>query len=103
MSQFAFLVAYEASCLLLFFTVFCRLVHTSTGKTRALVRFAFCVLGGVAALGAVWPIKGWPFEVFAVILILAIVFVQLVTAHFWTAGAPWQFQHFKEGRHDHVS
>lgn len=97
MSQYAFLMLYEAACALLFFTVFCRLVHTSTGKTRTLVRFAFFVLGGVALLGAAWPILGRPFEVYVLILIVTIVFVQLVTAHFWTAGAPWQFQQFKEG------
>ena len=97
MKQIVYLAVYEAACVMLFFTVFCRLVHTSTGKTRALVRFAFVVLGYVALLGMAWPIIGWPFEMFAVVLICAVVFVQLVTARFWAAGPPWQFQMFKEG------
>lgn len=97
MTDYLYLVVFEAACMLLFFTVFCRLVHTSTGKTRTLVRFAFVVLGYVALLGMAWPIIGLPFELYAVVLILAVVFVQLVTAKFWAAGPPWQFQMFREG------
>ena len=87
-----FLILHEVSCGLLWFTVFCRMVHTSADKTRVMVRFAFWMLGTVAMLGMAWPIYGWPLAWFSVLLTFTMVYVQLVTAHFWYKGAPWQFK-----------
>lgn len=84
------LIAHELSCTALFFSVFCRLLKTST-RTRVLVRVAFWLLGSVAALGMVWPIIGWPLPWFGVLLCLAIVFMQGVTARYWQHGVPHSF------------
>lgn len=89
------LIAHEAACALLFFSVFCRLTKTHRG-TLLSIRSAFFVLGVVAATGMAWPILGWPLPWFSVLLALAIVLVQLVTSHYWAQGAPWQFDN-KEG------
>lgn len=86
-----FLIAHELACALLFFTVFCRLIKT-TRDTHTAIRLAFWALGTVAALGMVWPLMGWPLQWFAPLLTLAIVQVQLVTSHFWSAGTPHQFR-----------
>jgi len=95
MSNTIFLTLHEASCALLFVTVFCRLVHTSQETTQTMVRFAFCTLGYVSIAGMVWPWSGLPMDWYAVLLGFTIVFIQLVTAHFWRLGVPAQF-HFKE-------
>lgn len=84
------LIAHEAACALLFFSVFCRMSKT-TRRTRASIRLAFWLLGTVAALGMAWPLVGWPLPWFGVLLALAIVQVQWVTSHFWSVGTPWQF------------
>ncbi len=86
----ALLIAHELACVLLFFTVFCRMQRT-TSETRAGIRFAFLTLGTVAGLGVPWPFIGWRLEWFGVVLALAIVQVQLVTSHYWSGGTPWQF------------
>ena len=84
------LIAHELACLLLFFTVFCRMHKTNRG-TRISIRLSFWVLGTVAILGVPWPLLGWPLELFGVVLSLAIVLVQWVTSHYWQGGAPGPF------------
>ena len=91
------LIAHEAACALLFFSVFCRLTKTHHGTLLG-IRFAFFVLGVVAATGMAWPILGWPLSWFSVLLALAIVLVQLVTSHYWAHGAPWQFDYKRDRR-----
>jgi hypothetical protein len=86
----ALLLAHEAACALLFFTVFCRMQKTD-GSTRASVRLSFLVLGTVAALGMAWPAMSWGMGWYGVILALAIVQVQWVTSHYWRASVPGVF------------
>lgn len=86
----ALLIAHELACAALFFSVFCRMLKTST-RTRVLVRLAFWLLGIVAMAGMAWPILGWPLPWFGVALCLAIVFLQSVTAFYWSRGVPRQF------------
>lgn len=91
------LIAHEVACLLLFFTVFCRMQKTNR-RTRAAIRMSFWGLGTVAALGMAWPVMGWPLAWFGVVLAVAIVQVQWVTSHYWAGGVPGQF--WKDHRHD---
>ncbi|MCT6720027.1 hypothetical protein [Acidovorax sp. K2F] len=94
------LIAHEVACLLLFFTVFCRMQKTNR-RTRAAIRLSFWALGTVAALGMAWPLMGWPLPWFGVLLSLAIVQVQWVTSHYWSGGVPGGFN--KGALHDAVS
>lgn len=89
-TETAILLAHELACLLLFFSVFCRMNKT-TRATHTSVRLSFWVLGTVALLGVPWPMLGWPMELFGVALALAIVLVQWVTSHYWQGAAPRQF------------
>ena len=84
------LIAHEAVCLALFFSVFCRM-HMTTRRTRTAIRLSFWVLGTVAALGMAWPFTSWPLPWFGVLLALAIVQVQWVTSHYWRGGVPRSF------------
>lgn len=86
----ALLIAHELACAALFFSVFCRMLKTST-RTRVPVRMAFWLLGTVAVAGMAWPVLGWPLPWFGVLLCLAIVVVQSVTAYYWSRGVPRQF------------
>ena len=86
----ALLIAHELVCMLLFVSVFCRFVRTDH-NTRPQIRFAFWVLGSVAALGMAWPVAGWPLAWFGVALAAAVVLVQWVTSVYWRQGPPAQF------------
>lgn len=85
-----FLLLHEAVCSALLFSVFCRLAKTDS-DTRHLIRFAFCALGAVSALGIVWPLMSWHMAWFGVLLGAAMVVVQFATARYWECGTPQQF------------
>lgn len=89
------LIAHEAACALLFYSVFCRLTKTHHGTLLG-IRFAFFVLGVAATVGMAWPFLGWPLSWFGVLLALATVLVQLATSTYWAQGAPWQFDYKKD-------
>lgn len=85
------LVIHELLCFALFYSVFCRAVH-SCEKVRADVRFAFFLLGIVACVGMAAPLT-WRFipDIFTLALLASMTVVQLVTAHHWVAGVPDRF------------
>lgn len=85
------LIIHELLCLALFYSVFCRAVH-SCEKVRTDVRFAFFLLGIVACAGMAAPLT-WHFipDPFTLALLAAMTGVQLVTAHHWAAGVPDRF------------
>jgi hypothetical protein len=85
------LIANELAFGALFYIVFCRCIRCDH-TTLAAIRVAFQILGTVAAMGFVAPLM-WPHLVnwLGVLLALAIVLVQTVTARYWVAGPPRQF------------
>jgi len=89
----ALLIFHEVAFMALFYTVFCRCIRCDH-TTLAAIRLAFQILGSVAAMGVVAPLM-WPHLVnwLGVLLALAIVLVQTVTARYWVSGPPRQFTH----------
>lgn len=85
------IVAHEVAFAALFYTVFCRCIRCDH-RTLAAIRLAFQILGSIAAIGIVAPLM-WPDVVnwLVVVLALAIVLVQTVTARYWVSGPPTQF------------
>lgn len=89
MADFMLLV-HEILCVVLFGTVFRRLVVCSC-IVRADVRLAFFVLGVVACAGIVAPISfSFVPNPFSVALLIAVCLVEIVTAHHWRSGVPEQ-------------
>jgi hypothetical protein len=86
------LAIFELFALLLFFSCFCRSVHTSKANTKRDIRWAFTFLGVVAILCIVLPLWGWRPDTVTVLLIAAAAITQLVTSYHWRAGVPPRFQ-----------
>lgn len=87
----AALLIHEFLCIALFYTVFCRAVH-SDARVKTDVRFAFFMLGVMACMGMVTPLV-WQYQpgVYEISLLASVVLVQAVTAYHWQHGVPEQF------------
>lgn len=93
-------IAYEAACLALMWSCFCRLVKTDD-TTMPQIRFAFWLLFSTGMLAALAPSYGWvSAEWPTTILITAFVVMQKVTSVYW-AKVPHQFT-MQEQRHETV-
>lgn len=78
-------------CGVLWYTVFCRVLHTDT-TVRTDVRLAFLFLGTVALMALVAPfVWGWMPSWLSVMLLVGTVVIQGVTAVHWVNGVPDQF------------
>lgn len=87
----ALLVVHTALCVALWYSVFCRAVR-SDRTVRLDVRLSMFLLGAVALLLVLAPFRwGWQPDGFTVLLLLAIVVVQGVTAAHWRHGVPDAF------------
>lgn len=98
------LLLHVGLCAAIFWSCFCRQARATAHSTRPQVRAAFALLGAASiALGiapwapALWPecpdyAPSWP----ELLMLAAISVVQGVTAHYWRAGVPRDFQR-KEG------
>jgi hypothetical protein len=85
------LIVHELLCAALFYSVFFRACRACE-KVRTDVRLAFVALGLVACAGMAAPLVwGLVPDLFGLVLLAAMVIVQLVTSHHWTAGVPDRF------------
>ena len=77
----------------LFCTQFCRAVNTDR-STRRSVLLSFYLLTAASILSAFAPavLPGWRPSWDSIFLLLAIIAVQGVTAHFWRGGTPKAFK-----------
>lgn len=78
-------------CVALFYTCFCRLVHTTRASTYPAVRWAFAVCGGMALFGTVWPLAfDYAPRGIDVGLLAGFTLVQVITSRLWRHGVPAQ-------------
>lgn len=87
----ALLVAHEAACSVLVWTVFCRAARTDRHTVRRSIRHAFGLLGAAACMGLAAPALGWRPDPVTLALLIAIAAVQIATARYWHHGPPPQF------------
>lgn len=87
----AIVALWELLCFALLYSVFCRLVHTST-STRISVRFAIFFLGMAALVGIGAPLYGWQPDLVSIVITAACLLMQLVAARHWRGGVPVNFQ-----------
>lgn len=85
------ILIWEALCLALLWSVFCRLVRTSTA-TRLSVRVSIFSLGLASLIGIAAPLYGWVPDSVIFIMTVACLNMQLVAARHWRKGVPEQFQ-----------
>ena len=86
------LFAHVMAALVVMYASFCRLSKT-TLETYTLVRFAIWLMGSVAAVALFAPvIWGWRPDVFHVVILGAIGFLQVITSRQWRNGVPDRFQ-----------
>jgi hypothetical protein len=85
------LIVWEMLCAGLLWSVFCRLVRTST-LTRLSVRFSIFGLGCASLVGLGAPLYGWQPDVVVFVMAGACLNMQLVAARHWRKGVPEQFQ-----------
>ncbi len=74
----------------LLYSVFCRLVKTST-TTRLDVRISIMALGLAALVCIAAPVYGWVPDVVTLVLIASMVQIQWVAARHWAHGVPDSF------------
>lgn len=80
------------AALVVMYASFCRLSKTNV-ETMTMVRFAIWVMGSVAAVALFAPvIWGWRPDVFHVLILGAIGFLQVITSRQWRHGVPDRFQ-----------
>lgn len=84
------LIVWEALCIALFWSIFCRSVKVNQ-TTKLDVRLALWGVGiaSLAGLGA--PLYGWSPDYVTLVIVLAIVIMQLVMAQHWRHGVPIHF------------
>lgn len=86
-------ILHELLCAALFYSIFCRSVHTSCNTTRLSVRLAIWAIGIVACVGMAAPIAwGWHPDWFTMLLLATICGTQFVFASVWSNGVPAQFR-----------
>jgi hypothetical protein len=83
---------FEAFSIAIFWSCFCRAVHTSKANTVREVRWAFTLLGVVSILCIVAPLWGYHPDGIAVLLVGAIAVLQITTSHHWRGGVPERFR-----------
>lgn len=84
-------IVWEALCLALLWSVFCRLVRTSD-KTLWWVRASIWLLGVTALVGMAAPLYGWVPDGMVLLMTAACLNMQVVAARHWRNGVPPQFQ-----------
>lgn len=84
------LLTWEAMCLALLWSVFCRSVRADK-TTKLDVRLALLAVGTSALAGMAAPAYGWVPDTVTLIIVGAIVFMQAVMAQHWRHGVPTQF------------
>jgi hypothetical protein len=85
------LALFEAFSAAIFWSCFCRAVHTSKANTVREVRWAFTLLGVVSIMCIVAPLFHYQPDGIAVMLAGAIAVVQIVTSSHWRHGVPARF------------
>lgn len=92
MSEFL-LIIHEALCGALFYTCFCRAVHTSEKNTRVGIRLVIWLLGMASCMGIAWPIyRNWHPDEFSIFLLFAVTVGQMIFAGLWSQGVPAAYQ-----------
>ncbi len=91
--KLAVLILFQVFGAALLWSCFSRLTFTSKRNTKRAVRWTFTALAVVAAvcLAAPWFADYQP-DAMATALLGISALTQLVTAHYWRAGVPRQFQ-----------
>lgn len=84
------LLLWEALCVALFWSVFCRSVRVDK-TTRLDVRLALWAVGLSALAGLAAPFYGWAPDWVTVGIVAGVVAMQTVMAHHWRDGVPRQF------------
>ncbi len=84
------LIVWELLCAALFYSVFCRLIHT-TPRTRLDVRLSIFALGIAALIGIGAPVYGWRPDYVVFVITAACLAMQIVAARHWRKGMPEQF------------
>jgi peptidoglycan/LPS O-acetylase OafA/YrhL len=83
---------WEALCVALLWSVFCRLVRTND-KTLWWVRASIWLLGVAALVGMAAPVYGWKPDAVVLLMTVACLNMQVVAARHWRNGVPSQFQY----------
>jgi hypothetical protein len=84
------LIVWEAMCLALLWSVFCRSVRASH-TTKLDVRLALWAVGVAALAGMAAPVYGWAPDWIVLAIVAAVVVMQVVFAQHWRHGVPPQF------------
>lgn len=89
------LTLFEGLCAALWYSVFCRAVHTDD-RCLMSVRFAYFCVSLIALFGMVWPFspQGRMPDLMELALVAAAVLIQWVTAAHWRLGVPEDFLQF---------
>ncbi len=85
------LLLWEALCVALLWSVFCRLVRTN-GRALFRVRLSIWLLGAVALIGMAAPLYGWKPDFMVLLMTAVCLNMQVVAARHWRNGVPPQFQ-----------
>lgn len=86
---------------ILFCSQFCRAVKTDKSTARAvLLSFYGLTAASIFSMFAPVVLPGWRPSWDGIALLLAIIFVQLVTSRFWRVGTPEVFQHDHAKQHE---
>lgn len=84
------IVVWELLCIVLLYSVFCRLVRTDH-TTRLSVRLSIFGLGLAALIGIGAPLYSWRPDLVSLCITAATVGMQLVAARHWRHGVPAPF------------
>ncbi len=85
------LAAHLAMCAYIVWSVFVR-AKWLDDRARPSIRLVFCILGGAALLGLVWPLaRQWSPDTWSLAILAAICLVQRTTADRWREGVPDHF------------
>jgi hypothetical protein len=95
-----YIILHELLCVVLFLSVFCRLLRTDH-RVKLDVRFAFVCLGVASVFGMIAPLA-WAHrpDAYSLILLGSIVTTQLITSRHWRHGVPENFIHPEHRHHN---
>ena len=84
------LMIWEALCVALFWSVFCRSVRMDK-TTKFDIRVSIWLLGLASLLGFGAPLYGWEPDTVTLVIVGAGVLMQAIMAQHWTNGVPDRF------------
>ncbi len=84
------LLPWEFLCVLLFWSVFVRLVHVDT-TTKTEVRIVLVLAGEASVIGVGAPLFGWLPDGFTLLMFGVVVAMETILSSPWKAGIPFEF------------